>query len=86
MNRHFIARQVVVDKETNLFIHHQFFHQGCAYAHRHGPDDLTAGGFGVENTPGMTDGQHPQDPNFPGIAVHAHFYKMSPEGVLRILA
>src|SRR3546814_4524201 len=49
VDRHFIARKVVVDEEPEAFVDRQFLHQRGADTHGHCADHLAARCLGIED-------------------------------------
>src|SRR3546814_2593709 len=64
MDRHLIARKVMVDEIPKALVDDRFFHKRGAHAHGHSADDLASRGFGIENTAGGTYSEHSPHADF----------------------
>jgi hypothetical protein len=74
----------VVHEEPDAFVDHQVFHECGADAHGHGADHLAARGFGIQDTAGVTHGQHAPHADFGGGRVHRHLDEVRAERRLRV--
>src|SRR3546814_17082773 len=84
MDRHLIARKVMVDEIPKALVDDRFFHKRGAHAHGHSADDLAPRGFGIENTAGGTYSEHYPHADFSRCGVYGHLDEMRAEGRLLV--
>src|SRR3546814_7480025 len=84
MDRHLIARKVMVDEIPKALVDDRFFHKRGAHAHGHSADDLASRGFGIENTAGGTYSEHSPHADFSRCGVYGHLDEMRAEGRLLV--
>ena len=84
MDRHLVARKIVVDEETSPLVDRQFLHQRRADAHRHRADHLAARRFRIEDAPGRAHREHTPNPNLAGRCVDPDLDEMGREGRLLV--
>src|SRR3546814_7472697 len=57
MDRHLIARKVMVDEIHKALVDDRFFHKRGAHDHGHSADDSASRGFGIEHKAGGTNNE-----------------------------
>src|SRR3546814_19823285 len=79
MDRHLIARKVMVDEIPKALVDDRFFHKRGAHAHGHSADDLASRGFGIENTAGGTYSENSPPADFSRCGVYGTLDAMRAE-------